>query len=460
MTSTIVNTTRIPQEWKSRSIYQIITDRFSPTNSNPNQSCLLYTYCGGTFIGIMNHLQYIKNLGFNAIWISPIVLNLPNGYHGYWMKDLFRVNPHFGTESDLLKLVKTAQSMDIWVMVDVVFNHAGPVGFDFAEISPFNQSSHYHAYCEITDWTNQTQVEICRLAGLPDLDQSNSFVFNTLNSWISDYIINYFGFDGIRIDTVAEVPKSFWANLKQNILIPKNGNIFAIGEVFNGDLNYVAPYANILGSTLHYPLYFTLRNIFTQYGSMYQIRNIVQQARSLVKDTSVLGVFIDNHDNPRFLNFNSDYKLYQNALTYVLMSEGIPIFYYGSEQGFSGGVDPQNREPLWTTNFNENSYLYQFVQKITKFRNMHIQEFIQNPLQVERYAANNFYAFTRGQIFVATTNVGSNYNQLQYTITYHPYQNGQVLCDVFWPQDCITVTNGQFTITLLNGESMIFYPQH
>jgi len=59
--------------------------------------------------------------------------------------------------------------MDIWVMVDVVGNHVGPVGNDFSQISPFNSGDHYHSNCDIQDWNNQWQVENCRLAGLPDL---------------------------------------------------------------------------------------------------------------------------------------------------------------------------------------------------------------------------------------------------------------------------------------------------
>ena len=78
-----VNIGKSSAEWRSRSIYQIITDRFSPSESGSGKSCpLLYTYCGGTFQGITSHLNYVKSLGFNAIWISPIVLNLPGGYHG------------------------------------------------------------------------------------------------------------------------------------------------------------------------------------------------------------------------------------------------------------------------------------------------------------------------------------------------------------------------------------------
>ena len=95
-------------------------------------------------------------------------------------------------------------------MVDVVGNHVGPVDHDYSSIVPFNQASHYHDCsncpndCQIQDFNNQQQVELCRLAGLPDLNQTNPFVANFLYNWISNMVSQY-QFDGLRIDTVPEV---------------------------------------------------------------------------------------------------------------------------------------------------------------------------------------------------------------------------------------------------------------
>jgi hypothetical protein len=81
---------------------------------------------------------------------------------------------------------------------------------DTSQFNPFNQSSHYHdcsacpSSCDIQDWNNQNEVELCRLAGLPDLDQSNSFVASQLNQWIAG-IVKEYGFDGLRVDTTPEV---------------------------------------------------------------------------------------------------------------------------------------------------------------------------------------------------------------------------------------------------------------
>ena len=97
---------------------QLLTDRFANTGSN-SECSNLHTYCGGTFKGIINKLDYIQGLGANAIWISPIPVNTPNGYHGYWAMDITQVNPYFGSEDDLKQLVTECHRRDIWVMLDV-----------------------------------------------------------------------------------------------------------------------------------------------------------------------------------------------------------------------------------------------------------------------------------------------------------------------------------------------------
>lgn len=125
----------------------MITDRFAKTNGDKSGCGDFHGYCGGTWQGITNNLDYIKGLGFDAIWISPIVKNLAGGYHGYWATNWEDVNENFGSKQDLKNLVDAAHSKGIWVMVDVVANHVGPVGMDFSQIYPLNQAEHYHNNC-------------------------------------------------------------------------------------------------------------------------------------------------------------------------------------------------------------------------------------------------------------------------------------------------------------------------
>jgi len=285
---------------------------------------------------------------------------------------------------------------------------------------------------------------------LPDLNQEDEFVNVTLTNWIESIMVNY-SFDGLRIDTTPEVPNIFWDAYM------RSAGVYAVGEVYNGDVGYVSGYQQPTGplpGVLSYPLFFTLRDVFAQQQSMWNLQSI-NEAYGSFSDLGLLGTFIDNHDQPRFLNQQSDLQLYKNAITYVLFSSGIPIIYYGSEQEFSGGNDPDNREPLWPSDYNTQSELYTFIQSVVTAR----KKFeVWNATQIQRYADTNFYAWTRGTIFIATTNGGSNQPGVEVTITYHPYSNGQKICNWFYPTtDCIVIQNNQFDVYLMNGECKIYY---
>ena len=421
--------TKTKDQWKSRSIYQVLTDRFARTSGSG--SCNLSKYCGGSYKGIQSKLDYIKGMGFDAIWISPIVENTAGSYHGYHLTNLYKLNTNFGTEDDLKNLIRACHKKDIWVMVDVVANHVGPVGTDFSKITPFNKAEHYHDWCDITDWSNQWQVENCRLCGLPDLKQENTWVTEKLLSWITD-IVKKYNFDGIRIDTIMEVPKSFWDKFR------KSAGVFQIGEAFDGRLDYVADYQNHLDSVFNYPLYYTIKSSFC--GSFRNLEGYFMNSRSHFPHPEYMATFVENHDNPRFLNQCNDVGKFTNAAIFSLLWEGIPVFYYGGEQYFKGGADPNNREPLWN-NYNTKSTLYGLL-KITNTLRKNVK--IWNYKIVQRYADENFYAFTRGNVLACFTNTKS----LKRTITYHEFKNGDKLCNVLYNGDCVTVTNGKIDIVM------------
>jgi alpha-amylase len=104
---TVTSHGKSAEEWKKRAVYQLVTDRFakgSGDRSNCDLSRQPY-YCGGDFDGIKKNLQYIKNLGFDAIWISPVVDNTENGFHGYWARNWNKINDHFGGEQGLHELI-------------------------------------------------------------------------------------------------------------------------------------------------------------------------------------------------------------------------------------------------------------------------------------------------------------------------------------------------------------------
>eukprot|EP00762_Andalucia_godoyi_P003983 ANDGO_05677.mRNA.1 Alpha-amylase 1 len=462
------------EEWRNRTVYQALTDRFalSPPSRTSSPPCKdLRGYCGGTFAGLTAMLPYLVELGFDAVWISPVAPQVDDGsaggYHGYWMQtvDARSVNPHFGSAQDLLTFVTTAHRAGVAVMADVVANHMGPVGTDYGRLDPFSSADYFHPWCEITDWGNQSQVEVCRLASLPDLDQSHPFVRSTLIDWIQQLVVT-FGFDGVRIDTVPEVHPDFWSAFAEA------AGVFTIGEVFNGDVGYLARYAqeaSVLDAVLSYPMFFSLRSVFAQQQSMRQIETTwFRYLQAFPKSLPFLGTFYDNHDNARALGLNPDRTLYKNALAYVLFAEGLPIVYYGSEQAFSGGNDPLNRESLWP-HYDPTSEMYLWIQTLNRIRKNRPEDMYGAP-QVQRYADDSFYAFSRGMTLVLMTNVGGG-QQVQPVnrrITYHPFQIGSTICEILLSaamnpklpgslqQDCITVTSSGFDVSLVNGMPKVY----
>ena len=446
---------RTTAEWKTRTVYQLLTDRFaSPSGSGcPNG---LSDYCGGTFKAAVDELAYVQGMGFDAVWISPIPTNTPQGYHGYWAQDFNQVNAHFGTAQELTDMVSAFQGRGVWVMLDVVANHVGPVGYDYSSIVPFNQQQYYHgcaqcpkspSACDINDYTCfTTEVQTCRLSGLPDLNQSVPFVSQFLTQWVQQTVQAY-KFDGLRIDTVPEVDAAFWKSFQQA------AQVYAVGEVFVSDMSCISKYAQVLDGLLSYPMYFTLRNVFQSGQSLVQINQTREQYLQNVPDPAALFTFVDNHDNARFLYQNPDLISYRAALAYVLMAEGIPCVYYGTEQGFNGGNDPQNREILWPSKYNTQAPLYLYLQTVVRYRNS-AQVWLYP--HVERTVSSQLYSFTRGSTYIALTN---NHQTVKATECDHPYSVGQRLQNLFFSSDVVTVSAaGCFPVDLNNGEVKIFYP--
>ncbi|PQE09253.1 hypothetical protein CJF32_00010703 [Rutstroemia sp. NJR-2017a WRK4] len=306
-----------PDQWRERSIYQVFTDRFARTDSTNTTACpsQFYGYCGGTWRGIINKLDYIQDMGFTAIWISPVVEQVADprrGFHGYSAQNLYGLNSHFGNASDLIALATALHERNMagiffYLMVDVVANHMGSDAtantVDYSIMHPFNSSSYFHSVCFIEDNNNQTQIEHCDLGNnaypLPDLNTTQPAVRDLHTAWIKYLVSTY--------------------------------------------------------ST-------TSKNLVGQF----------QEQNKKCKDTTLLGSFTENHDLPRFGNYTSDLALAKNIVTYTMLTDGIPIIYQGQEQHFHGGTDPYDREPLWPTNYNTTSPLYVLVKQLNAIRSLAI----------------------------------------------------------------------------------------
>jgi len=447
-----------PDAWRSRSIYQVLTDRFAAVPT-PQQCANYGDYCGGTFAGITAHLDYIQGMGFDAVWISPIVDNAPGGYHGYWQRDMLSINSHFGSAADLLALSNELHARGMFLMVDIVANHASSDG-DVSANRPFSSAGDYHdcsgcpAGCDVNDYQNLVQMEHCRLAGLMDFNQSDANGSNAelLYSWIAGLVANY-SVDGLRIDTLPYVHPTFWQRF-----VAAAGGIYAVGEVDNGDVDSVSPWQAPSGANaavpglLSYPLFYTLRGAFAQKQPMEQIGQAVTAARAKYADTSLLGVFTDNHDNPRFMHETTDQGTYRAAIAYSILSDGIPIVYYGSEWFYSGGNDPGCREPLWCPGISYNASAAGLGPTLAALNAHRRANSLWKDQQAERFSDDRFYAFSKGtSTLAAFTNVGTGGAAQTRTLKAPlPWPAGTRLCSLFACEaGCATVAaDGTLAVTV------------
>ncbi|TFK42785.1 glycoside hydrolase family 13 protein [Crucibulum laeve] len=405
------------EQWRSRSIYQIITDRFALPQGADLNACDpgKQTWCGGTWNTIRENLDYVQNAGFTAIWISPVNQNYEgprsaygDPYHGYWMADVSKLNDRFGTADDLKALSAELHKRDMYLMVDVVVNNvmATSLSPDYSTYM-FKDSSMYHPYCPI-QWGNTTSEQHCWLGDekvpLPDLDTTNPTVISQYGDWIQDLVKEY-DIDGLRIDG-AHVQMDFWPGF-----CAKAG-VFCMGEVFGGiDIDAVSMYQGpqSLDSVLNYPLYTALVSAFQipGPGNMTALADVIEASKSKYTDTGLLGNFLENQDLPRWHNLSVDPQSMYNAMTVNFMTDGIPVVYYGQEQLFSGGGDPYNREALWPSSY-EKTYAYGLMSTLNQLRN-----FLANTTDWLKQETNVLttspygMGIMKGSVISIVTNIGS-----------------------------------------------------
>lgn len=295
-----------------------MTDRFARTDGSTDAPCNLTegSYCGGTWRGIISQLDYIQDMGFDAIYISPVTENLEGvtsygeAYHGYWPQNIFDVNEHFGTVEDLHALSDQLHKRGMYFMVDVVINDMGfathgedpATRIDYSIFHPFNDQRYYHPWCNITDFDNDTEAQICWLGddqvALPDLDTESQEVSNMINDWVVGLISNY-SIDGLRVDAAKHVSDDFLRSFATA------AGIFTVGEVYEGDVYRFCPYQELVPSMTNYPNYFPMIEAFSK-GNVSALARAGSITKRTCADTTALASFSENHDLPRFASYTKD----------------------------------------------------------------------------------------------------------------------------------------------------------
>ncbi|GME23708.1 hypothetical protein GTA08_BOTSDO13705 [Neofusicoccum parvum] len=468
-------------EWRSRSIYQVIVDRFARTDGSTTEPCDVTKkqYCGGTWKGLEQKLDYISDMGFTAIWISPITKGLEGNwsagenYHGFWQQDPSQVNSYFGTEDDLKSLSKAVHDKGMYLMIDFVANNfawPGPgsevVYSNFSE--PFNTESAFHKFCYITDYSDPNNYQNCWLGNdllsLPDVDTENEDIVDYFEKWGTN-VIDTYNVDGFRVDAVKHVPKTFWNDFESVV------NTYTIGEDFTSQTEYICNYmTNAVSAVLNYPMWYSIIDVFkNSTRPVSQLAFAVDDLDTTCHDPTLMGVFTENHDVARLHEMTDDMSHLKNAIVFALLGDGIPILYYGAEQAFSGGEDPGNREALWLSGYNTSAPLYQLVKKVNFARNAmvawatytywspywtHKTKFI--------YAEDDVVAIRKGydkSIVAVITNRGSDAADIgSFEIGDTNFHASAQIVDVVTCNTKTTGTAGTFSTTVKKGEPQVWIP--
>lgn len=388
-------------------IYQIVTDRFfngDTSNDNPPQSAGIFDpdgftaptnwqfYWGGDLAGIQQKLNYLKAMGAAAIWISPPVDNINVGaasgdapYHGYWPRDMMRIEEHFGdvnnTWAAFDSLVAAAHADGISVIVDFVANHTNPTGVgedgslydNGVKITNYSSDTgaqtYYHHNPQISNFEDRYQLQYYSLDGLADLDQTNPWVDSYLKTAVTNFLSH--GVDGFRFDAVKDVDWGWEYSLENAVanwtgsatLPTASARPFLFGEWDEGSGDALYPdsvkFSNASGmNLLDYPLYYTLEDVFGSGKSFTEIddeltledttpANAMAQTFAQPND---LVTFFDNHDNARIQSLGADAMGVKLAISFLLTCRGVPVLYYGDEQylhnNTGGGLDPYDRNAM------------------------------------------------------------------------------------------------------------------
>ncbi|EAW39218.1 glycoside hydrolase family 13 protein [Lyngbya sp. PCC 8106] len=365
-------------DWVKHAVfYQIFPDRFAKSEKSHYQFLIKPNweewdapptpqgYKGGDLWGVIEKLDYIQDLGINAIYFTPIFQSACN--HRYHTHDYYQVDPILGGNQALKELLDAAHQRNIKIVLDGVFNHASRGFFFFNDILENGSNSPWLNWFKIQDWPlsaydgNQpaNYVSWAGNRALPEFNHDNPEVREYIMR-IAEYWLK-FGIDGWRLDVPFEIKTpGFWQEFRERVKIV-NPEAYIVGEVwtdsrpwldgtqFDGVMNYLftAPTLAFTGGDrvrmelVEEPSYFpypalSAREYATQ---IYELLNLYPWEIQLTQLN-----LLDSHDTARVLSIVDGDKASVELSTLLLLTfPGAPSIYYGDEVGLPGELDPDSR---------------------------------------------------------------------------------------------------------------------
>lgn len=381
-------------------IYFVMPDRYKDGDKKNNDNggfntSLTAFYHGGDLKGLTgtcepgdDGLARIKSLGFTAVWLTPLVtqqeaIGAGSGYHGYWGVDFLNVDPHLGTNADMLEFSKCAKKLGLKIVLDVVTNHTGDV-IKYLGNSPYipaefknlknpawlNDLNNYHNVGDVGRcWGNGNCTKLGDFYGLDDLATEKPVVYkgwaDVYGRWISKY-----GISAFRVDTARHVDDKFFKNWSPLIktTAKKSGikDFTVFGEVFDYSTLNLMTYVrqNKIETVLDFPFQAKATEYASGYSNAPTLSALFENDDyyiSAQSSPSNLVTFLGNHDVGRVGYIIANKRIQPvdqllprtnlaNALMYL--SRGIPVVYYGDEVGMTGsnsGKDQFARQDMFQT---------------------------------------------------------------------------------------------------------------
>ena len=377
------------EPFASRAVYFLMTDRFvnadesndqrtqggdnktfdRPVAGAPPGESDNIGYLGGDFKGIADNADYIKSLGFDAIWLTPIVDNPDEaftggdpvswkgmfqdqgktGYHGYWGSNFYALDEHLpSTGLDFAGLTRALSEHGITTVLDVVANHGSPA-FSMPAAQPkFGQIFDKNGVL-VADHQNLPAGKLdpaqnplhrfynskTEMVQLSDLNENNPAVMDYLVGAYLQWIEQ--GAGAFRIDTIKHMPLSFWKAFSDRIRAG-HPDFFMFAEAFDYSADKIAPFTwpeNGGITVLDFPLKDRLAKVFGHAGAGFEtLADALYLTDGPYQNPYELMTFYDNHDMPRLDANDSGFI---NAHNWLFTARGIPVIYYGSETGFMRG---------------------------------------------------------------------------------------------------------------------------
>ncbi|MEC0330184.1 alpha-glycosidase [Paenibacillus macerans] len=374
---------KVPEWAKQAVFYQIMPERFAngdPSNDpkpveawggKPTRE----NYFGGDLQGVLDHLDDLVDLGITAIYFTPLFAAPSN--HKYDTMDYKKVDPHFGDNALLKKVVECCHERGIRVVLDAVFNHCGE------QFPPFQDVLKNGAASPYADWFHVNQFPARVENGFPTYDTFGFFPkmpkFNTANPRLKEYLLGVAEYwikeiklDGWRLDVANEIDHHFWREFRQ-VVKKANPDAYLIGEVWSDSLNWLL--GDQFDSVMNYPFADKVLEFFNsgmdgcafsdEMGAL--IMRYPQQTNEVVFN------MLCSHDTPRLLTrVGGDKRKLKLCVVFLFTYIGTPCVFYGDEIGLTGEGDPDCRKCMEWDRSKQDRELYDFYKLMIALRKKHI----------------------------------------------------------------------------------------